>query len=83
MKEVLESRMYNAFDAHLEEMRAVGLRDRRNGGFSSHLLTEVGDLELRIPRTPRFSAQELSRNSKEQRKNWARPFKKLKMRSIP
>jgi transposase-like protein len=59
MKEVLESRMHNAVDAHLDEMRAVGLRDRRNGGFRSHLLTEVGDLELRIPRTRRFSAHVL------------------------
>jgi len=59
MKEVLESRMHNAVDIHLDEMRAVGLRDRRNGRFSSHLLTEVGDLELRIPRTRRFSAHVL------------------------
>jgi len=59
MKEVLESRMHNAVDAHLNEMRAVGLPDRRNGGFRSHLLTEVGDLELRIPRTRRFSAHVL------------------------
>ena len=59
MKEVLESRMHNAVDAHLNEMRAVGLPDRRNGRFRSHLLTEVGDLELRIPRTRRFSAHVL------------------------
>jgi transposase-like protein len=59
MKEVLESRMHNAVDAHLDEIRAAGLRDRRNGGFRSHLLTEVGDLELRIPRTRRFSAHVL------------------------
>src|SRR5512143_1786688 len=59
MKEVLESRMHNAVDAHLDEVRAAGLRDRRNGGFRSHLLTEVGDLELRIPRTRRFSAHVL------------------------
>ncbi len=59
MKEVLERRMHNAVDAHLDEVRAAGLRDRRNGGFRSHLLTEVGDLELRIPRTRRFSAHVL------------------------
>jgi len=59
MKEVLESRMHNAVDVHLDEMRSAGLRDRRNGGFCSHLLTEVGDLELRIPRTRRFSAHVL------------------------
>jgi hypothetical protein len=51
MREVIETRMHNAIDAHLGQMRAAGLPDRRNGSFSSHLLTEVGDLELRIPRT--------------------------------
>jgi len=61
MKEVLESRMYNTVDAHLEQMRAAGLPDRRNGSFASHLLTEVGDLELRIPRTRTFSAHVLLR----------------------
>ncbi len=64
MKEVLKSRMHNVVDVHLNEMRAVGLRDRRNGGFSSHLLTEVGDLELRIPRTRRFSAPIVSARSR-------------------
>ena len=33
MKEVIEGRMYNAVDAHLEQMRAAGLPDRRNGSF--------------------------------------------------
>jgi putative transposase len=59
MKEVLESRMYNVIDTHLDQMRAAGLPDRRNGSFSSHLLSEVGDLELRIPRTRTFSAHVL------------------------
>jgi transposase-like protein len=59
MKEVIESRMHNAIDIFLGQMRAEGLRDRRNGSFPSHLLTEVGDLELRIPRTRRFSARSL------------------------
>jgi putative transposase len=57
MKEVIEGRMYNAVDAHLEQMRVAGLPDRRNGSFPSHLLTEVGDLELRIPRSRTFSAR--------------------------
>ena len=59
MKEVLETRMHNIIDAHLEQMRAAGLPDRRNGSFPSHLLTEVGDLELQIPRTRAFSAHVL------------------------
>jgi transposase-like protein len=61
MKEVIETRMHNSIDAHLEQMRMAGLPDRRNGSFSSHLLTEVGDLELRIPRTRTFSAHVLLR----------------------
>jgi putative transposase len=59
MKEVIEDRMYNAIDGFLERMRAEGLPDRRNGSFPSHLVTEVGDWELRIPRTRRFSARTL------------------------
>ena len=59
MKEVLETRMHNAIDVHLSQMRASGLPDRRNGSFISHLLTEVGDLELQIPRTRTFSAHAL------------------------
>jgi transposase-like protein len=59
MKEVIENRMHSAVDVFLNQMRSAGLRDRRNGSFPSHLLTEVGDLELRIPRTRRFSARAL------------------------
>ena len=59
MKEVIETRMHNSIDTHLEQMRVAGLADRRNGSFSSHLLTEVGDLELQIPRTRTFSAHVL------------------------
>ena len=59
MKEVIEHRMHNGIDAFLEQMRAAGLPDRRNGFFGSHLATEVGDLELRIPRTRTFSARSL------------------------
>ncbi len=59
MKEVIETRMHNSIDAYLGQMRTAGLPDRRNGSFPSHLLTEVGDLELRIPRTRTFSAHAL------------------------
>jgi transposase-like protein len=33
-----------------------GVADRRNGSYSRHLLTAMGDLELCVPRTRRFSA---------------------------
>jgi len=61
LKEILESRMSNAIDAHLEQKRAQGFPDRRNGSYPRHLLTEVGDLGLKIPRTRTFSARVLLR----------------------
>ena len=59
IKDLIEHRMHNAVDGFLEQIRAAGLPDRRNGSFSSHLVTEVGDLELRIPRTRTFSARSI------------------------
>jgi len=62
LKEVLEGRMTDRIDAHLEQMGSVGEADRRNGSFSRHLLTELGDIELCVPRTRRFSALEVVRS---------------------
>jgi len=59
LKDILEHRMNNAVDAHLEQNRAQGFPDRRNGSYPRHLLTELGDLLLRIPRTRTFSARVL------------------------
>jgi len=59
LKDILEHRMDNAVDAHLEQKRTQGLPDRRNGSYPRHLLTELGDLGLRIPRTGTFSARVL------------------------
>jgi transposase-like protein len=56
LKEILEDRMHNGIDAYLSQIRERGLIDRRNGTYSRHLLTEVGDLELQIPRTRTTSA---------------------------
>jgi transposase-like protein len=56
LKEALEDRMHNSIDAYLSQVRERGLVDRRNGAYSRHLLTEVGDLELQIPRTRTTSA---------------------------
>jgi len=57
LKEILEFRMDNSVDAYLEQKRAQGLPDRRNGSYPRHLLTEIGDLLLRIPRSRTFSAR--------------------------
>jgi putative transposase len=55
-KEFFESRMDDYISRHLEELEVRGEYDRRNGTYSRHLLTEVGDIELDVPRTRTFSA---------------------------
>jgi putative transposase len=55
LRGILEDRMRDRIDRHLE---GVGLRDeedRRNGYFSRHLLTEIGDVSLSVPRTRTMS----------------------------
>lgn len=59
LKEVFESHMNNEIDAYLGQKRAGGEADRRNGSYPRHLLTELGDLELGIPRTRTFSPRGL------------------------
>jgi transposase-like protein len=56
LKEILESRMSHWVDRSLQELATRGVADRRNGYFSRHLLTELGDLELAIARSRTFSA---------------------------
>ncbi len=55
LKEILEHHMTNLVDEHLQQMQTQGLPDRRNGYYPRHLQTELGDLELSIPRTRTFS----------------------------
>jgi transposase-like protein len=43
-------------DRHLDEMAARGQADRRNGSYARHLLTELGNIELCVPRTRRYSS---------------------------
>jgi transposase-like protein len=45
-----------AVDRHLAQIAARGEADRRNGSYRRHLLTELGDIALAVPRTRRFSA---------------------------
>ena len=52
----LEAQMRNHIDLYLVEMAKKGASDRRNGSFSRHLLTEVGDIQLHVPRTRSCSA---------------------------
>jgi putative transposase len=55
LEAILEGRMQERITYYLDEMARLGEVDRRNGYFSRHLLTELGDIELSIPRTRRFS----------------------------
>lgn len=56
LKGLIEGRMNHWGDTSLQELRAREVADRRNGYFPRHLLTELGDLELRIPRPRTCSA---------------------------
>lgn len=55
LSQILEERMKDRIDRHLEQMAQRGEEDRRNGSFSRHLLTELGDIELEVPRSRRIS----------------------------
>jgi putative transposase len=61
LKAILSGRMDAAIDRHLADMAARQEADRRNGSYSRHLLTELGDIALTVPRTRRYSALEVVR----------------------
>jgi len=56
LKEVLEGRMVAGIDRHLADMAERGESDRRNGTYHRWLMTELGEIELAVPRTRRWSA---------------------------
>jgi transposase-like protein len=53
--------MAAAVDRHLDQLAAEDAADRRNGYYRRHLLTELGDIELSVPRTRRYSPTEVIR----------------------
>ena len=61
LKQFLEGQMKTNLDSYLEEMAFRGEDDRRNGRYSRHLLTELGDVELEVPRTRHYSALKVVR----------------------
>jgi len=61
LAELLEGRMAETIDRHLERMAEVGAADRRNGCYVRWLLTELGMIELHVPRTRTFSALKVVR----------------------
>ena len=61
LAELLEGRMDQAINQHLERMAEFGQADRRNGYYARWLLTELGMIELHVPRTRTFSALKVVR----------------------
>jgi hypothetical protein len=55
LEEIIEGQMAAAVDCYLEQLDADDTADRRNGYYRRHLLTELGDIELNVPRTRRYS----------------------------
>ena len=62
LRAIVEGQMRDRVSWYLEQMARLAAGgplargvDRRNGSFSRHLVTELGDIELHIPRTRRFS----------------------------
>jgi transposase-like protein len=55
LAEVIELQMAAAVDRHLETLDAEDGPDRRNGHYRRHLLTTLGDIELCVPRTRRYT----------------------------
>ncbi|NJM30497.1 MAG: IS256 family transposase [Rhizobiales bacterium] len=61
LAEIIEERMGEAVDRWLEGLGRDDAPDRRNGFYHRHLLTELGDIEIAVPRTRRFSPCEVLR----------------------
>ena len=59
--DVLEGRMAETIEDHLAALASRGEADRRNGCYDRHLLTELGDIALAVPRTRTFSAHAVLR----------------------
>ena len=61
LAEIIETEMAAAVDRHLESLEADDEADRRNGCYRRSLLTELGDIELSVPRTRRYCPTEVVR----------------------
>ncbi|MGH9692973.1 MAG: IS256 family transposase [Bryobacteraceae bacterium] len=61
LEKIIEAQMAAAVERHLQQLEADDAPDRRNGTYRRHLLTELGDIELAVPRTRRYSPVEVIR----------------------
>jgi transposase-like protein len=61
LAEIVETEMSAAVDRWLESLEAEAAGDRRNGYYKRRFLTELGDIELNVPRTRRYCPTEILR----------------------
>jgi transposase-like protein len=61
LAEIIEERMGEAVERWLEGLGCDDAPDRRNGFYHRHLLTELGAIEIAVPRTRRYSPCEVLR----------------------
>ena len=54
--------MAEAVDGWLDDLDGLAMRDRRNGHYTRWLMTELGDIELRVPRTRHFCPTEVQKS---------------------
>jgi transposase-like protein len=55
LAEIIEDQMAAALDRYLERLEAEDAPDRRNGHYRRHPLTTLGDIELCVLRTRRYT----------------------------
>jgi putative transposase len=55
IKQILEKQMRKRVRSYIEEELSQGVHDRFNGSYPRHLLTSMGDIELRVPRSRRYN----------------------------
>lgn len=61
LEKIIEGQMAAAVERYLQQLEADDVADRRNGSYRRRLLTELGDIELAVPRTRRYSPVEVIR----------------------
>ena len=59
LSEIVRGQMAEAVDRWLDSLDGLAMRDRRNGSYERRLLSELGDIELQVPRTRRFCPTEV------------------------
>lgn len=58
---IIEDTLAASVDVHLVRVAGRGEADRRNGIYKRHILTELGDIELSVPRTSTYCTVAVAR----------------------